>query len=193
VIVVGIAYDVDYDTFYKLRERDLRPPYNASFGASPQEAARTLGAADKFSAFLRDELIPRIESEYRTEPGDRAIYGHSYGGLYGTYAFLYETDLFNRYLILSPSLWWPWDETKEYWLPTRAKTLQPSETNARVFFASGELEGRIDDLQTQFLGGIEDRLDPSIALQAFVYDDETHRTVFGRGAMDGLRFIYAEE
>ncbi|XUU61003.1 alpha/beta hydrolase [Erythrobacter sp. HA6-11] len=192
VILVGIAYDVDYDTFYKLRERDLRPAWDESFGASPEQAAQTKGKAHKFSAFLREELIPQVDTEFRTVEGDRAVYGHSYGGLYGTYAFLYQSDLFNRYLILSPSLWWPWDENRENILVDSAATLDLPERDARVFMGSGELEGQIDTLQTKFADRVRPNLDPSVNLRAEVYDNETHRTIYGRGVMDGFRYLYEE-
>ena len=199
LIVVGIAYDTDYDTFYDLRARDLRPALpddpDLDLGGRPDE-----GQAEKFAAFLRSELIPEVDARYRTVEGDRAYYGHSYGGLFGVWNFMYETDLFNRYVILSPSLWWgelwygsPRRSHGYHILPKRAETDGSSETDARVFVASGELEPRIDELQQIWADAIRPKLDPSVALRDLIYEGETHRTIFGRGVMDGLRNVYGEE
>lgn len=199
LIVVGIAYDTTYDDFYRLRARDLRPSIpddpDLDLGGRPDE-----GAAEKFAAFLRDELIPKIDAEYRTIPGDRAYYGHSYGGLFGVWNLMYETDLFNRYVILSPSLWWgelwygrPRRSHGYHILPIRAETDGTPETDARVFVASGELEPRIDELQETWVNAIRPKLDASVLMRDLVYENETHRTLFGRAVMDGLRFVYQDQ
>jgi hypothetical protein len=99
LIVVGIAYDTSYDEFYRLRARDLRPsiPDDPDFdlGGRPDE-----GQAETFADFLRSELFPKIDETYRTVEGDRAYYGHSYGGLFGVWNLMYETDLFDSQPVL---------------------------------------------------------------------------------------------
>ena len=198
LIVVGIAYDTSYEDFYRLRARDLRPsiPDNPDFdlGGRPDE-----GQAEKFADFLRQELFETIDGRYRTIKGDRAYYGHSYGGLFGVWSLMYETDLFNRYVILSPSLWWGelwWGRPRVahgyHILPARAATDGTPETDARVFVASGELEPRIDELQAEWAAAIRPLLDPSVEMKDRIYENETHRTIFGRGVMDGLRHVYGE-
>lgn len=199
LIVVGIAYDTSYEDFYRLRARDLRPSIpddpDLDLGGRPDE-----GAAENFAEFLRAELFPHIDQTYRTIEGDRAYYGHSYGGLFGVWNLMYETDLFNRYVILSPSLWWgelwygrPRTSHGYYILPRRAKTDGSPETDARVFVASGELEPRIDELQQEWAEAIRPRLNDSVAMRDIIYENETHRTIFGRGVMDGLRYVYEED
>lgn len=198
LIVVGIAYDTSYDEFYRLRARDLRPsiPDDPDFdlGGRPDE-----GQAERFADFLRNELFAKIDADYRTIVDDRAYYGHSYGGLFGVWNLMYETDLFNRYVILSPSLWWGelwWGNPRishgYHILPKRASEDGTPETNARVFVASGELEPRIDELQAEWANAIRPLLDRSVAMKDVIYENETHRTIFGRGVMDGLRYVYTD-
>ena len=199
LILVGIAYDTSYDDFYRLRARDLRPsiPDDPDFDLGGREDE---GKAEQFADFLRHELFPHIDANYRTVAGDRAYYGHSYGGLFGVWNLMYETDLFNRYVILSPSLWWGelwWGRPRVshgyHILPKRAATDGSPETDARGFVASGELEPRIDELQQDWVDAIRPMLDASVEMYDVIYENETHRTIFGRGVMDGLRVVYEDD
>ena len=196
LIVVGIAYGTDYDNFYRLRSRDLRPsiPDDPAFDLGGRPAK---GKAENFAQFLRTELIPKIDAEFRTVEGDRSYYGHSYGGLFGVWSLMYESDLFNRYVILSPALWWGelwWGRPRVshgyHILPKRAATDGTPERNARVFVGSGELEPRIDELQQVWADAIRPKLHPCVAMKDIIYEDETHSTIVGRGVMDGLRYAY---
>lgn len=63
------------------------------------------GGGDLYLKFLHDELIPRVESEYRTIPL-RVLAGHSMGGLLATYDLLNTPSVFNAYIAMDPSLWW---------------------------------------------------------------------------------------
>lgn len=83
------------------RTRDLTPETRTdSTNQFPSS-----GGADNFAKFFQTELIPYIESNYRTHPY-RVLVGHSFGGLFAVHAFLNHTDLFNAYVSISPSLWW---------------------------------------------------------------------------------------
>ena len=190
ILVVGIAYNTDYETFYKLRAEDLRPALDEETEAMADSAA--LGGAQAFSRFIGRQLIPAIERRYRVVVDDRAIYGHSYGGLYGTYALLHEPDLFDRYLILSPSLWWGVGEVGEHILVEQAGTLELVETRGRVYMASGELEPRIDELQARFVARLEPRVAAGLSMKTEIMENETHRTIFGPAFMNGMRYIYSE-
>lgn len=63
------------------------------------------GGAAKFIAFLEKELQPYISKKYKTT-GQKTIIGESLAGLMATEILLKHRDLFNTYIIMSPSLWW---------------------------------------------------------------------------------------
>jgi uncharacterized protein len=67
------------------------------------------GGADKFLRVVKEEIIPFVDHSYRTNQ-DRALAGHSFGGLFCAYVLFHHPDFFNRYLISSPSLDWDDDE-----------------------------------------------------------------------------------
>ncbi len=83
------------------RTRDLTP----RMWTDTTTAFPTAGGADDFLRFFREELIPHIDGAYRTAPY-RILIGHSFGGLFATYALLTQPDLFHAHIAISPSLWW---------------------------------------------------------------------------------------
>lgn len=189
ILVVGIAYGTSYEQFYRLRCRDLTQVADPTFRPGGASIPYPSGGAAAFSQFLEEELFPFIRHNYRVQEGERAIYGHSLGGLYGAYAVLAQAGLFNKYLSLSPSLWWKNDDL----MSAVANDSLPIYTSAtRLYMASGELEWRIDSLQQIFAETLAGRQADGLAIRSEVFDNETHRTIFGRGFMDGLRWLYGE-
>ena len=93
---------------------DYTPPLTAAdsayFKGKPFPMP-TGGGAPQFLRVLKEEIIPLIDSSYRTS-GDRGIEGISLAGFFVAYAMLEEPDLFNRYAMISPSLWYPWGQEK---------------------------------------------------------------------------------
>jgi uncharacterized protein len=63
------------------------------------------GEAPRFLRSLKEEIMPLVDSNYRTS-ADRGIAGWSMGGLFAGYALLNSPETFQRYLLVSPSLWW---------------------------------------------------------------------------------------
>ena len=187
ILVVGVAYNTDYKNFYRLRSRDLTPIEDKNLRMGNNGVDPT-GGAPKFSDFLEFELFPFIEKRYRIKKEDRAIYGHSYGGLYGSYALLDKPHLFNRYLLLGPSLWF-----KDKLLIKQVKNrsfLFKEET--KLYMASGEFDKRINDFQLEFVNLLKEMKISKLNIKSEIMKNETHRTIFGVGFTNGLRFIYGE-
>lgn len=93
-IVVGIA-TVD-------RKRDFTFPTTIE---KDKTRFPTTGHSDQFIAFIEKELQPFIEKKYKTNDS-KTIIGQSLGALLGTEILLKKPALFNKYVIVSPSLWW---------------------------------------------------------------------------------------
>jgi hypothetical protein len=93
VIVVSVL-NVD-------RNRDLTPSRG---GLGPRSLA-TSGGADRFLGFLREELFPAVNGNFRTERF-RVLSGHSLGGLFALHVLATAPDAFDAYLAASPSTDW---------------------------------------------------------------------------------------
>lgn len=187
ILLIGIAYETDYKNFYRLRSRDLSPVEVPELRLGGQSIPDPTGGADAFADFLEEELFPFIAREYRVVQDDKSLYGHSYGGLFGSHILLNRPELFQRYLLLSPSLWF-----NDTMLLKQIDTVQTKFVNTRLYMASGSDEGRIDDMQIEFIAKLKGRNWTGITYLSEILDQETHRTVFGRGFTNGLRYLFKE-
>lgn len=98
-IVAGIISPFDEDTGYGRNDDLLPTPVNTNpktfFGGHH-------GGADKLMAFLKNEVAPRIEANYRVKRGKIAV-GHSLGASFILYSFLQDPALFDAFIAVSPN------------------------------------------------------------------------------------------
>lgn len=97
LIVVGLSYAPGED-LEDSRRRDYTP-------VAQGPTNRVYGGAAAYRTYLRTVVLHHIERHYRTDPGRRLFWGHSYGGLLGAHILLTEPGLFQTYLLGSPSFW----------------------------------------------------------------------------------------
>lgn len=120
------------------RARDLTPSIAGQdvHGGAGTDIPQS-GGAPNFLQFLENELIPYVESNFRTHPY-RLLEGHSFGGLFCTYALMNKPELFNAFIIQAPALWWNKEEMTE-----QAKDFFNSNDSLAktVYFGAGGAEG----------------------------------------------------
>ena len=83
------------------RARDFLPPF-LSFAR--RDGSPFTGGADRFLRFLRDELVPRIERDYRTTR-PRLLVGHSLGAIFVSYSVGAAPAFFDARFAHSPAIW----------------------------------------------------------------------------------------
>lgn len=110
-----------------------------SLDYTPTKTSTSTGGAPEFLKFIENELIPKIEQDFNAETTreSRVILGHSYGGLFGAYAFAVNNKLFGNYIMLSPSLWFDNETTLRMEKQSRVDNKDISQL---VFLGIGEAE-----------------------------------------------------
>jgi predicted alpha/beta superfamily hydrolase len=83
------------------RERDQTPPFMRT---NVDDEKSPYGVGDKFLSFIEKELIPFIDSKYRTS-GYRTLTGNSRGGLFVLYSLLEKPALFQARFCYSTPVW----------------------------------------------------------------------------------------
>lgn len=176
-ILVGIA-TVD-------RRRDFTFPTNI---VKDKKAYPTTGHSDKFIAFIEKDLQPYIDSHYHTN-ANKTLIGQSLGGLLATEILFNKPSLFDRYIIISPSLWWdngsllnkpvPQFSSTAIYIGVGKEGLTPTDT-ARVM----EVDANV----------LADKLNGTKGKNVKVFFDylpqENHATIMHQAVSNAFRLLY---
>jgi predicted alpha/beta superfamily hydrolase len=146
----------------------------------------TSGKADQFLEFLEKELIPWIESTYRTTPL-RILAGHSAGGNFALHAMRVRPGLFQAIIAASP--WLVWDDASE--LKQLVPFLESTEVKARILFVTSagegpEMKANIETL----ISAVRARKDASLRWDSATYPGETHDSTVIKSYYDALRMVF---
>ncbi|HHK5573571.1 TPA: alpha/beta hydrolase [Neisseria cinerea] len=101
-LIVGIGYAGGGVRDLVQRAADYTPPLRDNATADERQQ---FGQADRFAAFIDSELTAFLESKYRLDKNETAVFGHSFGALFGLYSLLSHRR-FRRHWLVSPSIWW---------------------------------------------------------------------------------------
>lgn len=158
-------------------KRDLTPTPSADYGP-------TSGGADDLLQFIKDELIPFIEKNYRTAP-QRLFWSHSIGGLFGVYALLKEPDVFHSVLVSSP--WMVYDGSQKYILKNTESFLRKrnKQTNF-LFICVGDERNLIPEIEA-FLRILEKNKPEGLTWKYVKMPEENHMSILARSLIEALR------
>lgn len=202
-IVVGIGYAEDNDPIAAFRESftrrdaDLTPVRDSDVEKSMSEQHQRPvpnGDAANFLKFIRDELMPRVESDYRADPARRILVGHSYGGLFGVFALFEAPDLFDTLIIGSPTLTYG----KRFMFQREQDfAKEHKKLPAKVYLYVGEYEEDLNDTtvtDTLRLAAIlQGRKYEGFSLVKHVFLDQNHCEVVAPGFQAGLKFALKQQ
>jgi predicted alpha/beta superfamily hydrolase len=123
MILVAISYGTsDYE-----HGNDRSHDYTA-----PSDERDYWGGAEDFQAFLGGELIPFIESNYRSRSDRRIVFGQSIGGQFILFTALTEPTLFWGHIASNPAL----HRNLPFFLQTHAAA-PAADGRSNVYVASG--------------------------------------------------------
>jgi len=186
------------------RVRDLTPSHSTSWSNGEQDADhfKNSGGGEKFISFIERELIPYIDSHYKTEPY-RMFVGHSLGGLMVMNTLINNPELFNSYVAIDPTIWWD-DKTI---MKQAAIVLKQKEfTGKKLFFASANTMNKgMDTIRVakdtangnlhvrhnlQFREILKKNKDNKLDWKWKFYTDDNHPAVPLIAEYDALRFFF---
>ncbi len=183
-IVVGIEIRKDDPIGpWEVRMRDLLP---AAVEGLPHS-----GGAENYIRFFQEELFPIIDSNYNTEPTDRTFCGHSWGGLFGIYVLLKHTEVFNRYVLSSPSIWSQCFEYEQEYARTHkdmAVDLFVSQGEHELAYL--EVDGKNKFIELMEI--LESRNYENLNMKWLVMKDATHASVSPRALSEGIWHVFSD-
>jgi predicted alpha/beta superfamily hydrolase len=145
--------------------------------------------APAFLKVLQEEVIPYIDTRYRTDTTDRALGGHSLGGQFTTYALFHAPETFQKFWIGSPSL--RWDDSVRF-KDEAGFAATHRELSARVIAVVGGQESRTFMRDPLFEMGekVRSRHYPRLSWKTIVLPNEDHGTLPLAGMPQILDFLY---
>jgi len=138
-VIVAIGYPVAgaYDPLR--RSWDLGPPPGKTYPPFHEGGPEVrTGGAEKFLAFIEDELKPFVASRVSIDADRQALYGHSFGGLFALYALFTRPRAFGTWIAASPAIYWEDRAIDRFLEPFEAAG--PDGLNAQVILSAGEYE-----------------------------------------------------
>ncbi len=164
------------------RLRDYTPTQDV--GYSEQS-----GGGEPFMAFLKQELIPYIDANYRTHPF-RILSGHSLSGLLAANELMRASSPFDAYIITAPSLWWNNFEILEIAEQNFKQNRQASKT---AYFGIGELDGYgMKQELLRYIAAIEASANARVRFDHREYSGEGHMSAPMSVTYDGLLSVFAD-
>lgn len=144
------------------------------------------GGADAFLEFIRSELIPYIDQNYRTRPY-RVLAGHSLGGLFSIYALASSPNLFNAYIAVDPTLSWNNQATVT---KAEAWTRNAKEFNGDLYMtATGESGAALGALH-RLCATLEERPVKGLRWTFHEMPGETHNSILHQSLYSGLDNVF---
>jgi hypothetical protein len=177
IIIVGITYSGARPNYDSLRATDLTPAATSQLPGS--------GAGPQFLSFIRDQLIPFVETNYRADPARRILMGASFGGLFTLYAMFSDPALFSGYVAASPAVSYA---GRAAFAQEAAYAAAHKELRARLFIAVGSLEGLAGPVR-DFMDAVRGRNYRGLTLETRVIEGERHSGNKPESFNRGLRFI----
>ncbi|WP_343687747.1 alpha/beta hydrolase-fold protein [Chryseobacterium gleum] len=164
------------------RGKDLNIRHNVVNGKEVPSGISVADGAGRFLKFIDQELIPQINSRFKTQPY-RILMGHSLAGEFALYAKNTLPDLFQSTILISPAI----HNENMVVMADFHKMLQRKNLKGKMFVTLGDEDTQKVNLITEQLK----QFSPATFEWDFkFYKEENHFSVTYKSIFDGLKFIY---
>lgn len=177
-IIVGISYG-GFDPAINKRDIDFNAP---AADAKPGE-----DGAPRFLAFLKSELIPKIENQFRANAAKRVLVGQSRGGYFVLWSALEDPDLFWGRIASNPAL-----------APGRVRFFEAAASHSRkdlkLAIASGTRDTELRQRNaTEWSTTWSSRADAPWAVNLIKIDGGTHAATIGETYRRAMLWLFETE
>ena len=175
MIVVGIVNPPE------TRTRDLTlTPSDKQNPAGPENA-------DRFLAFVENEVIPFVKKQYRTLDY-QVLSGTSHGGQFAINALVKRPGLFHAVIAISPSLYWNNQQLSGLAEPA----LKSEQLQGHLFVSIANEESTMTEPYQRFVDLLARYPSDKLVVASQTFNNETHNTTVLQGQYAGLKHIFSE-
>ncbi len=178
LIIVGVTWGGTKPDPESLRVRDYIPT-NA-------EGLKQSGGADKFLDFMKIELFPFVESNYKADKENRSLMGCSFGGLFTMYTLFTHTNMFTGYVAASPAVGWDNEVLYKYEKTFAKKKI---EKPIRLYMTVGDVEASKPTFE-KLSNFIIEKKYPNLLIRSKVLENTGHSGTKPETYSRGLQYIF---
>lgn len=175
MIVIGIVNPP------QSRQRDLT--VTSSANENPQQLAN----ADRFLAFIENEVIPFVKQQYRTLDY-QVLSGTSHGGQFAINALVKRPGLFNAVIAISPSLYW----NNQQLLGLAEQALKSDQLQGHLYVSIANEEPTMTEPYQRFVDLLARYPSDKLTVASQTFSNETHNTTVLLGQYAGLKYLFSE-
>jgi len=182
MIVVGIVNSP------QTRERDLTVTSTEQqpVQQTEQQSEQQLANADRFLAFVEQEVIPFVKKRYRTLDY-QALSGTSHGGQFAINALVKRPGLFDGIIAISPSLYWD----KAQMLVLTKLALKREQLQGRLYVSIADEESTMTEPFQKFVALTQRYPSEKLVVASQIFGTETHNTTVLQGQYYGLKHLFS--
>ncbi|HET6556433.1 MAG TPA: alpha/beta hydrolase-fold protein [Prolixibacteraceae bacterium] len=162
-------------------------------GSTQRDRDYTYGFIN-FYQFLQQELIPMMDKRYHTDPLNRTLFGHSYGGICVLFTLFeyhhWEDILFHNLIAASPSIWY---DGKIAYVRERTLYEQTRILPVNFYMSVGSMEGFMVSDMNRMQQTLMDHNYEYLALSCHVYEGKDHKTNKEITYRDGIQWVLDQE
>jgi predicted alpha/beta superfamily hydrolase len=167
------------------RRRDMTGPTQ---NPEDKKIAPVVGGSAAFRKFIRTELMPVINTRYRTTK-ETAIMGESLAGLFVVETLFLEPDMFDTYIAFDPSLWW---NNKEL-LKSAESRLPAVGKRPRALYLASSSEPELARVTGELAEILRKSAPANLKWHYEPMPKETHGTIYHPAALEAVRRLFKPE
>jgi predicted alpha/beta superfamily hydrolase len=183
LIIVGVTWGGTNPNADSLRARDYTPTNDRRLKQS--------GGAENFLSFMRNELFPFIQNNYRADSSNRSIMGCSLGGLITMYALFTHPEMFKGYAAASPATGWDKEVIYQYEQKfyERSLFIKTANGSLRLYMTIGDVERDVPGFEklSKFLSA---RNYKALLFKSKVLENTGHSGTKSETFSRGLQYIF---
>lgn len=178
LIIVGVTWGGAHPNHDSLRVRDYTPTQVAGM---PQS-----GGAEGFLSFMKEELFPFMDKNYRVDGTHRSLMGCSLGGLFTLYTLFTYPDMFEGYAAASPAIGWDKEVICQY---EEIFAANKNKQAARLFMTIGDVERNVPGFQ-KFSNRLSKREHKELTWKSVILNNTGHSGTKSETYSRGLQYIF---
>ena len=178
LIIVGVTWGGINPNPDFLRARDYTP--------TNEPRIKQSGGADQFLDFMKSELFPYMDANFKTDKENRTLMGCSMGGLFTMYTLFTHTDMFSGYVAATPAIAWDNTVLNQFQKTFAQKTIAKP---VRLFMTVGDVESGRETFE-KFSTFIRDQKYSNLNMSSKVLENTGHSGTKSETYSRGLQYVF---